>query len=199
MSYMSDYVLTGNEKLNIVNVSNPEHPIVLVEAAKFVKIDNGSNNVAITGDVCGSDHFLHGHEKLNIVDVSDPEKPKVLGRAELGRAGKGNKVVIAGNYAYVSDLTDGGKIYTVDVSNPTVVVTWTGVTTPQTAIYASGSGTTHLRFDWAIPDEGGSASITAQFIVLAGGSTIKDGNGGNTNLYIPAAAVLYTGSKVVSP
>jgi hypothetical protein len=88
---------------------------------------------------------------------------------------------------------------TVAVSNPTVIVTWTGLTNPQTATYASGTGTTQLRFDWTIPAEGGTASIAAQSIVLAGGSTMKDANGGNVNLYIPAAALTYTGTKVIAP
>ena len=88
---------------------------------------------------------------------------------------------------------------TVAVSNPTIVVTWTGVTTPQTATYASGTGTTQLRFNWSIPDEGGTASIAAQSIVLAGGSTMKDANGASVNVYIPTSALTYTGSKVVAP
>jgi hypothetical protein len=87
---------------------------------------------------------------------------------------------------------------TVAVSNPTIVVTWSGVTNPQTATYASGTGTTSLRFDWTVPTETGNASIAAQSIVLAGGSTMKVASGENVNLAIPSGALTYTGIKAVA-
>lgn len=90
-----------------------------------------------------------------------------------------------------------GAAVTVAGGTPTVIVNWSGVSGPITASYVSGTGTTALRFNFAIPDEGGTASFVDQ--TIGGTGTMKGSHGDTVNHIIPIAAVAGTGTKVVAP
>ena len=95
-------------------------------------------------------------------------------------------------------LVNYGAAVTVAGGTPTVLVNWSGVSGPTLlASYASGTGTSALRFNFAIPDEGGTASFAAQTILGTG--TMKGSHGDTVNHIIAAGAVAATGSKVVAP
>ena len=95
-------------------------------------------------------------------------------------------------------LVNYGAAVTVAGGTPTVLVNWSGNSGPTLlASYVSGTGSTALRFDFTIPDEGGTASFVAKTILGTG--TMKGSHSDTVNHIIAAGAVAATGTKVVAP
>lgn len=85
---------------------------------KIGQLNTGESCYAIT--VSGNYvYFLSGFY-LEIIDVKDPTNPELLGKVFMQGSDNLCNVTVSGNYAYVSDVSNG--VYIVDVSDPTVPV-----------------------------------------------------------------------------
>jgi hypothetical protein len=102
------YVAHNDLGLQIVDISNPQIPIIL----GCVDTPLDINRVSVSGNyayISGLDYgFL-------IIDVSNPSEPNLIG--ENDTTGLIEDILVDGNYLYMNDYTFGGlKIY--DISNP---------------------------------------------------------------------------------
>ena len=106
------YIVTNNS-LQILNVANPDAPMLLSSRASNVF----PGDILVRGNLA----YVSGISGLDIFDVSDPSQPTLLG-SYTRQFGGGNGLDVAGNFAYLTSITCGvtcgGALEIVDVSNP---------------------------------------------------------------------------------
>ncbi|MDP8237643.1 MAG: T9SS type A sorting domain-containing protein [Candidatus Hatepunaea meridiana] len=102
------YIAAGYSGLQIIDISNPEHP----EVTGYWD-DNPlmSKGVAVSGSFA----YVAEHcSDLRIIDVSDAQHPEEVGY--ISTPGQADGVIVSGSYLYVADGTSGLRI--IDVSDP---------------------------------------------------------------------------------
>jgi hypothetical protein len=101
------YVAVYAGGLEIIDVSDPENPII---AGKYTRIKY-VDDVAVSGKYV---LVAAGSEGMEIVDVSNPTNPKRVGRVDV--RGGASSVATTKQYAYVAGKS--GDFLIVDISNP---------------------------------------------------------------------------------
>jgi len=105
------YVAAGSAGLIIVNVSNPESPVLVgsytARTANDVAVSNGYAYVASGGNADGTNGLL-------VLNVLPPSAPARAGFLKTAGAARG--VAIQGNYAYLADGLN--ELVMINVSNP---------------------------------------------------------------------------------
>ncbi len=94
--------------LEIADISNPAHPIILGKIILSPLI----RDIYINGNYA---YVADDKDGLRIIDVSNPTEPKEVGSFDTEGIARG--VVVNGSYAYIADRENGLRI--IDVSNPT--------------------------------------------------------------------------------
>ena len=105
------YVASGNGGLQILELGNPVSPTVQGTFA---------TDIADDVEVVGSYAFLIDAYGLKVINVSNPSSPTLTGSLDL----YGRRIVVEGNYAYITTSTDGLLVVDVSIrSNPRLVHT----------------------------------------------------------------------------
>jgi hypothetical protein len=95
------YATVSKGGLQVVEVSDPSHPIILGSSVPF----DPATDIGVAGSVV----YASG-ANLNIVDVSQPSSPDLLSSYPLS----GDGIAVAGHHAFVA----GVNLWAVDVANP---------------------------------------------------------------------------------
>lgn len=116
------YVTSYGTGLLVIDITNPVTPVVIgsvttIQNTRGVTVVG--NYAYVTGD------GLDDREGLSIIDISNPVFPNVVGFAGTYAA---QQVVVAGNYAYVTNSKLGLRIF--DISNPATPVEVGFIDTP---------------------------------------------------------------------
>ena len=106
------YVAAGSAGLVILNVSNPEHPVL----AGSYDTAGTANDVAVNN---GYAYVADGSDGLVIINVSTPTSPFLAG--SIDTAGTATGISVQSNYVYLADGT-AKTMVVFDVSNPAVPV-----------------------------------------------------------------------------
>lgn len=102
------YMADGSAGLKIINISNPNQPLVVTGACDT---PGGARDVAVDGNYAYVADSLSG---MQIIDISDPANPQLVGS---GFDTNNSRSVEASNgYAYLGDDFNG--LYVIDVSDP---------------------------------------------------------------------------------
>lgn len=111
------YVTGAGHDLEIINIANPTAPF---RVGTFWQRGNYSEAIAIAGDYAyvANDMSNDPNGGLSIINIVDPAHPAEAGYYEM--SGYAGDVVVAGNYAYVTDLENGVHVLDIaNVANPT--------------------------------------------------------------------------------
>jgi len=134
------YVACTNAGLQIIDISTPGAPSVV-----------GSYDTPdyCTGvDVVGDYAYLADDHAFRIIDISDKHAPTEVGSwAGLGPMGSLNSVVVAGEYAYVSDIDHTVRAF--DISDPESPEMAGSETVGGNPVDVYMSGGTLYMVDWA--------------------------------------------------
>ena len=104
------YVATRLYGLQIVNVSNPEHP----EEVGYCDTPQEAYGVAVSGDFA---YVADDESGLSIISVANPEHPEEVGYCDTPDRAFG--VTVSGDYAYIADGNSGLRvILVVDPEHP---------------------------------------------------------------------------------
>lgn len=114
------YLADGANGLVVVDVSLPDHPVVV--------LDRGSAPVLAQGapytDVAAAGHYLYtaSAARLRVWNISSPKSPKLVGEyVNPNPAANFSSLALWGHYALLGDRTAGAQglgLILVDVSNP---------------------------------------------------------------------------------
>jgi hypothetical protein len=105
------YVAAGATGLQVVNVSDPNSPVIV--AARDTA--GNANDVRVVGDLA---YIADGTNGLVIVNVETPSNPMIVG--SVNTSGEAVDVWVSGNYAYIANGSAGLTI--VNVTNPTAPI-----------------------------------------------------------------------------
>ena len=103
------YVASFNYGLKIIDISNPDSPVLAGSCSK------GAIGVAVSGNYAYVADFNYG---LKIFDVSNPNAPVLAGSYDVGKYTM--SVAVSGGYAYVANREKG--LFIIDISNPVAPV-----------------------------------------------------------------------------
>jgi hypothetical protein len=98
---------TGKKYVNIIDISNPESPIL----ASIFEIPEYLDDVVIQNNYA---YLAEGLRGLQIVDIGDPYHP--VGIATYDTPGDVKKVYVSGNYAFLADEQKG--LFILDIKEP---------------------------------------------------------------------------------
>jgi hypothetical protein len=101
------YVAAGSTGLQVVNVSNPNSPVIVASRDTA----GNANDVRLVGDFA---YIADGTNGLVIMNVATPTNPVIVGSVNTG--GEAVDVWVAGNFAYIANSSAGLTI--VNVTNP---------------------------------------------------------------------------------
>jgi hypothetical protein len=101
------YVAAGAAGMHVVDISNPENPVLI----STFDTPGNANDIKVSG---ARAYIADGTGGLRIVDISSPSAPQAIGG--LNGIGEVWDLAVAGNYAYLAAGAQGLRI--VDVSNP---------------------------------------------------------------------------------
>ncbi len=104
------YVACGGAGLQILDLTDPENPVLLGE----YPTSNGTMSVDVVGAVA---YIADGHNGLRCLDVSDPTSPVLLGTYDP--PGFVDGVVVRDGLAYITDGFIDAGLRIVDVADPT--------------------------------------------------------------------------------
>jgi len=105
-------VVSGNDTLQIFDVSNPSAPVSV--ASVSTGLNSSPEAVAVSGRYA---YVVNANSNnMQIFDIRNPAAPVLVGSAAT--AGYPISVVVASRYAYVATLT-GNSLQIFDISNPT--------------------------------------------------------------------------------
>lgn len=176
------YVAAGATGLQVVNVSNPNSPVIV--GARDTA--GNANDVRLVGDLA---YVADGTNGLVIINVAAPANPVILGSVNTG--GEAVDVWVSGNFAYIANSSAGLTI--VNVTNPSAPIVASSVATggvargvavkENVAIVVSDSTNTLRTFNVANP----SAPAALGSVNLSGSVKDVDING------TLAAVAAYTG------
>ncbi|NQT33795.1 hypothetical protein HQ587_01290 [bacterium] len=112
------YVAAGCSGLQIVDVSDPENPVVVgyweyINEACGVAVSDEYAYVA-DGGIWNEDEFGYVGGGLRVISVDDPEHPEEVGY--YNTPGRAEGVTVSGDYAYVAD--GGGSLRVISVADP---------------------------------------------------------------------------------
>ena len=174
------YVADSFAGLQIVDASDRGAPIIIGNVGTF-----RARGVAVRDSYA---YIADAENGLQIVDVTDPTFPTLLGRADT--PGFADRVVLAGDLAYVAAALSGGALHVIDVSDvssPQIVGTLPrtcyDVEVAGSVAYAAGSSNGLHVIDVSDPTTpgligsatiGGAAAgvaLSTDHVFIAGGST----------------------------
>jgi hypothetical protein len=102
------YLACGHSGLRIIDISNPEAPVL---AGSIGTSD--ATDVTVSGSYAYVADYSDG---LKIIDISNPSSPILKGSIAI--SSDAMKVIVSGNYAYVGTPFSGLRV--IDVSNPDI-------------------------------------------------------------------------------
>ena len=155
MTMSGKYVyITGNNRLCVLDVSNPAAPIQVGVLTDPTHISGQS-----TIDLVGHYAYVVGGAGpiLSTIDISNPTSPTFVGSVTVGSAGSAQpNVAVSGKYAYVLDT---GALTAVNISNPaspTVVSTLADTTNFTSADWGGGLFFISIAGHYAYTASGGA-------------------------------------------
>jgi len=126
----SDGVFTDGAKLLVLNMADPQNPVLVSSPLvlgdfdagqneyyrRYLQLDKKDNYLYITG------YFTNPEVSMKVVDVSNPNTPIIVNNtwflpSQNGKPIRISDIDIEGNYAYVTGHLN-NKIYVLDLSNP---------------------------------------------------------------------------------
>ena len=128
---MTAYVADWDGGLQIIDVSNPQNPVLLGS----YNTPGEASSVSVVGTTAYVADYSLG---LQIIDVTNPQNPVLLGSYDT--PGRARSVFVVGTTAYVADGWSGLQI--IDVTNPQNPVLLSSYNTPDNAKSVTVVGTT---------------------------------------------------------
>ena len=116
------YVASGYYGLHVVDVFDPEHPVLLASR----DTPGNANDVRVAGTHA---YVADGSAGLAVIDVADPRAPFIAGQADT--PGVATDLVVVGDVVFVADGSAG--VTAVDVSDPAAPTVLGTVDTPGNA------------------------------------------------------------------
>ncbi len=121
VSGMIVYVADSGGVVNIIDVSNPQNPVVIRSITGLSTMAG----IALQG------RYLYVSAQavgMRIYDVSNPRSPVTMGTYSIAAGGYFNMMTVSGRYAYIYDGATGG-LNILDVSNPSSITSLYGSAT----------------------------------------------------------------------
>lgn len=107
-----DYAYVGEgTQLTILDVSNPAAPVVAGKSPVFLDV---VQDVTVEGNYA---YVSLGYEGIAILNITDPSAPIIVGTLAMPLYSHAGDTVVAGQYAYVYDNSE-GLLMIIDVANP---------------------------------------------------------------------------------
>ncbi|MDM8521764.1 hypothetical protein QUF80_00170, partial [Desulfococcaceae bacterium HSG8] len=118
------YVADGEDGLQIINIGNPENPVI----TGWVRTLGSAYGVTVSD---GKAYVADWDGGLQVIDIGDPENPVIIGRVETPEDAV--DVTVSDGKAYVADGYGGLQV--IDIANPENPVIISSIETPG---FASG-------------------------------------------------------------
>lgn len=116
-AYVVDFV---DQKLKVFDISDPSNPTLLPNILSHASLE-GCQSIYVSGKFAYV--VSNSLDNLNIIDISDPYYPLITDTyVSAVNIGSPSSVYVAGNFAYVASSDNGGKLTTIDISDPSAPV-----------------------------------------------------------------------------